>query len=434
MTAWYYRVLAAASLLIPILIWQCVRNDIIEVQRGEAFTVRGKATILDSGCATKANSPSNQGSNTTATKSNQKTQKETEKNDKKKVSPVAELPVQVKEKLDLAAFASKHSVKCYEAESDWDKDTILSTPADTGILYAKPYKTGSSTCAGITIRMARNQARRDGAESQICRSRFDHGPWKRPAYTLHRGRDPARSFLWTNVREPTKRIISLFFFGEVSRHKKEPTDTNFQRFLTSEGHAYNYYLEALSLGDYKRGEQVSEDSRLATINSILSDYDFVGVTERLDESAVALAMLRGIPLSDVLYVSAKTHPGYDDGGTGKGCTYMVPSFVSPGMEAYFDSEDWKSKVKYDDIMYKAANIKLDNTIKALGRERFEKNLQAFVATMDLVKKECHPVLPCNSDGKELQRKDTDCLWLDSGCSLECLDKMASRTGIDKVTY
>jgi hypothetical protein len=41
-------------------------------------------------------------------------------------------------------------------------------------------------------------------------------------------------------------------------------------------------------------------------------YDFIAITERMDESAVELQMLLGLPLADVLYLNAKTSGGYED--------------------------------------------------------------------------------------------------------------------------
>ena len=38
------------------------------------------------------------------------------------------------------------------------------------------------------------------------------------------------------------------------------------------------------------------------IHTILKEYDFLGVTERMDESAVALQMLLGLKISDVMYI------------------------------------------------------------------------------------------------------------------------------------
>ena len=45
---------------------------------------------------------------------------------------------------------------------------------------------------------------------------------------------------------------------------------------------------------------MKNESQLA--QSIIDDYDFVAVTERLDESLVVLQMLLDLPLGDILYL------------------------------------------------------------------------------------------------------------------------------------
>jgi hypothetical protein len=57
---------------------------------------------------------------------------------------------------------------------------------------------------------------------------------------------------------------------------------------------------------------------------ILTTYYFVGITERMYESAVVLSMLLNVPLGDLLYLTAKRHGGYDDAGSRNGsqCTFI----------------------------------------------------------------------------------------------------------------
>jgi hypothetical protein len=49
---------------------------------------------------------------------------------------------------------------------------------------------------------------------------------------------------------------------------------------------------------------------------LLSSYDFVGITERFDESVVAMQLLLGLRTSDVLYLKAKG--GAEEGLDGAG--------------------------------------------------------------------------------------------------------------------
>ena len=262
-------------------------------------------------------------------------------------------------------------------------------------------------------------------------ARFDHGPWF-PAHNLFRNRIKTKSFLWTVIREPTKRIISQFFHFRVSRHKIEPKDDEFQRYILKEmkNELVDYYLQTLhTKSKYNR---VNVDP-IAAANAILEGYDFIGISERMDESAVVVMMLLDLPMSDVLFLSAKGKGGYDDGGgngDGRSCRYIWPSFVTPGMQEFFDmNEEWQSMVQYDLALYKAANASMDLTIDALGRDLFESNLTKFRNARAQAQDKCLPrtVFPCDIAGRV--HENTDCLWNDSGCGVECLDDLADDLGL-----
>ena len=62
-----------------------------------------------------------------------------------------------------------HPLPCFEPELDWQAIELQNSPAETGFLFVKPYKTGSSTTSGINLRIARNVAARNEANFGICR-------------------------------------------------------------------------------------------------------------------------------------------------------------------------------------------------------------------------------------------------------------------------
>jgi len=190
----------------------------------------------------------------------------------------------------------------------------------------------------------------------------------------------------------------------------------------------DYYIQALYTETiFDRGKK----DPIAAANAILDEYDFIGITERMDESAVLLMMLLDLPMSDILYLSAKGKGGFDDGGgPGYGCTYIWPSFVSPGMQKFFDTnKQWQSMVQYDLALYNAANASMDLTIERLGRDRFESLLAQFRNAREVAQTRCLPttVFPCDSSGR--LHKKTGCIWNDSGCAVECLDEIAEELGL-----
>jgi hypothetical protein len=328
---------------------------------------------------------------------------------------------------------------CVEPEPNWAR--MQREKSTTGFIFAKPYKTGSSTASGVNLRIARNVARRMSSaddkssavnnsnstaagEWEICKSRSDHVP----VHSAYKGRDRDRSYLWTILRDPTSRVVSQFFHFEVSRKKLEPTDANFVKYVRNGGLlTHDYYYFALSLRDYVK----DTDDRRKLGNQIILDFDFIGTTERMDESIVVMSMLLGIPVSDVMYLKAKGHGGYDDGGgrpeMGKICTYIWPSFKSTGMTQFLESEEWKNISYWDRVLYDAADRSLDLTIDRLGRDKVAANVALFKNLQERAHATCleTTTFPCSEGGA--YSRETDCLWNDSGCGCACLDEVAAAT-------
>jgi Galactose-3-O-sulfotransferase len=325
-------------------------------------------------------------------------------------------------------------VPCYKPHADWGLVEIQNTPAQRGFLYVKPFKTGSSTTSGVHLRIARNVAQRRRTKEfniTICDSRFDHGPDIHPGYTLFGNRIPNESFLWTILRDPTKRAISQFFHFEVSRAKIEPTDYNFKQFLRSIYSNQDYYYRALyTKGIFHRNKV----NPINAANHILRTYNFIGITERIDESFVALMMMLNLKMSDILYLSAKSKGGFDDGG-GRTvrylCTYIWPSFVTPGIKEFLNSSEWRDMVRYDTLLYEAVNRSLDMTIDALGRDKFNDKLRKYQYAQGIANERCYQnaKFPCDLGGTFHHKNETDCIWRDSGCGASCLDNVATELNL-----
>jgi hypothetical protein len=208
----------------------------------------------------------------------------------------------------------------------------------------------------------------------------------------------------------------------------EPSDFNFRRYLSSEKRVLNhYYIQVLSTKEVTPPE-VTRDMAPRMINRILEEYNFIGITERMEESAVCLMMLLNLKMGTILYLSAKASGGFDDGG-GQECTFIQPSRITRGMASYFSGSTWKAMVQWDELLYKAANRSLDLTIDRLGRPEFEQNLERFRSALQVAEVQCVPrqVFPCTADGRRNPNKD--CLWKDSACGNSCLDQVAHELGL-----
>ena len=344
----------------------------------------------------------------------------------------------------------------------WTDKRNLKRPATDGLFFLKLLKTGSTTASSIHVRIAYNLARRRRRHRQwnnhtnattavttttttsstttsnneyyypICATRHLHG-WAGPRMYHYGQRHAATSLLWTILREPTARYLSEFFHFQVSRRAGTPVSRAIISYLRSGPHSDHHYLSWLSTrrsynGRGGRGRGRGRPYVIA--QQILQDYDFIGITERMDESAVALMMLlpqEQISMADILYLNSKTAGGYDDGAYGNTCVKIRPVEISAELQAYLDSPEWKAYIAPEEALYRAVNQSLDRTIDALGRFEFERNLKRFRHAQRVVQETCAPVVkfPCSLTGELRAPEETDCLHGDVGCGFDCLDKVAT---------
>ena len=303
-------------------------------------------------------------------------------------------------------------IPCYPSEPFWYRPQTQQTAAGRGIVYNKLFKTGSSTASGVNIRIARNLARRNNHTTEVCRNRFFH--W--PANELFpQGRKPRQTFLWTTVRDPTRRILSQIFFFMETRRGLSLNDTDVLKHVSSGGNGwtYNQYMARLPL---QSPEKLSNETDMpALAQSIFDDYDFVGISERLDESLVALSMLMNLPLGDVLYLSTKDE--YALSADNRQCTEVAKARVPDIVKEYMLTDDWQQKIYWDHAVFVLANRSLDLTIDRLGRTAFEDKLETFRKMQEEGKARCADYVPCAT----ATRRYTDCVVADTGCGNECLD-------------
>jgi Sulfotransferase family len=270
------------------------------------------------------------------------------------------------------------NLPCPRAVEDWTSPGAQKAATRAGILYVKVAKTGSSTGASVNLRLASRlyqKAAADAASSppssdgnrtqsllpppvsasslrehrRVCRNRFKHWPANAAGYGQ---RNRARSVLWSVVRDPTDRLVSEYFHFYVSRGGFNATDDSaFRRYLKENRERlpsfqarYLAFEELAHAGDNVTADDLNEERRalgrsafssqdsgplsspspsphpavsVDTIRSILGGYDFVGVSERMDESLVALQLLLGLETEDVLHIRyAKSLRQVQDARTG----------------------------------------------------------------------------------------------------------------------
>jgi hypothetical protein len=218
----------------------------------------------------------------------------------------------------------------------------------------------------------------------------------------------------------------------------DPTDENFLKELALPPNS-RMHLQDLAV-DPKlvmyEGEGTSHSLPLldyqSVVQEILDEYDFIGVTERMDESLIVMKFLLNLTLKEILYAKpSRTAGSFSNGFPDRPCVYLVPSFVTPGIGKYFESPEWKKRIEGDELLYRAANKSLDRTIDALGRDRVERTLQQFKKAQAYVQQQCKGKVHgmCDEGGKVIPLENRTCYIWGEGCDYQCINALAFPPGL-----
>jgi hypothetical protein len=309
-----------------------------------------------------------------------------------------------------------------------------------GLYYVKVPKTASSTVAGVIDRIAHNNG-----DCNFYDKHLNQG-----AGHYYGNRNRKRSFLLASVRDPASRAISRVFFHQVSRLGLDPTDENLLEWLNTTDSIYgsvssgqggfqmNYMtlnpIEPWSAFKWSNSTHVNKPKRVEkNVQQIIKAYDFLVVVERMDESLVALAMLFGVQIGDIVTLDTKVQGMY--ALEANRCFKIVKSHVSPRVKEYLSSEVWYAQNYGDYLLHAAASASLDKTIDALGRSRFEAELDRFRKLKVMANEECASQgSRCSEDGVPMDKKEREenCYKIDEGCGYHCIDKIVVSTEFKRV--
>jgi hypothetical protein len=304
------------------------------------------------------------------------------------------------------------------------------------LLLIKVPKTGSSTMAGVVLRIANETG---------CSVQWEH---RQGAY--YRNRTPS-SIMIGSVRKPIPRTLSSLWHFFFSRQgEAQPSDEELMSALRDYkggdsagrgGFQYNYMSmqhipnHSVTSPDYP-GLVQNPHTLLNTLKSLMSGYTFITVNERMDESLVALSFVIGVSLTDVLVTSSKVAGRYqftpfEDGLYN--CTYEYKARPTPNIVQYLESDAFTAMNYADYILYHAADASLNQTIELIGVDRFNKALAEFRALKDRVQDICGERLGtrCTSDGKPILPLEP-CYKRDFGCGYKCINEVLSNTPLIEV--
>ena len=285
----------------------------------------------------------------------------------------------------------------------------------TGLYLARINKVASSAAAAVSLQIAAAVAA-DRGRARPCPYHVAHGD-------AHRRRKKPH-FLWTVVRRPDRRAVSRYFFRNLSRMGQEYNATDLLRQLAA---SRNYMVEYLGAKSGRVERHGGPQERwswsrlrlLETLAGIFAAYDFVAVTERLDESLVVLQLLLDLPDEAIVVLDSKRAGGLDDGAFKGRCHRILPSFTTPDVDRYV-AKDYRA-ANADYLLHAAAVRSLDRTIDALGRDRVAAAVDRHRRLKTAAEAACRATtaFPCVRDG-DPPRARTDCFFEDAGCGHACV--------------
>jgi len=172
----------------------------------------------------------------------------------------------------------------------------------------------------------------------------------------------------------------------------------------------------------------SQNEQSSSTERIINGYDFLGVTDRMEESLVVLAMLAQIPLTDVVIYYSKQSGGYGFAKGNEDCVKLEKKWTTPKIDEYILG-DYQKANKDDYLLYNAAQRSLDKTIDALGRKRVEENVELLKSLRQQNEDQCtsKTTMPCPQPKDESMKEEhkrltkESCYFADFGCGHACTD-------------
>ena len=295
----------------------------------------------------------------------------------------------------------------------WSSQETISCSSDRpSITFVKLAKVASRTVWAVLQRVAHKVALRQNQPFSSCSIQSPNLAYARD---LERNATTTPHLHLSFLRNPTDRLLSWYTYDRVSSAHHTPSAEALQTYVRTKNvrdALYPHFVARLGLQD----KWVAGKSDGATfVQHILDTYHFVGVAERLDESLVVMSLLwTELTLNDLLYVQNEQVQGSYD----PNCRYMHPvNLHTPGIQAYLESEEWRTLSQWDRLLYEKVNASLDATIATLGRERVQEQLREYRRLKEKVQVECLPKVPVRNCDE--QAESPPCPF--GACAQDCLD-------------
>ena len=280
-----------------------------------------------------------------------------------------------------------------------------------GVYYVKIPKTDTYYWSSIAYRTALKQ-------DKNCFVQAEHAD----AYELNlRNRNTRKSFAFTFIRDPKEYILKTYFYFKVTKNGEKPTAKSIVEYSREYGNKQSEFMMCEANKRSYENKGIQGANNLA--KAIVSEYDFVGLVEKPDESLVLLGLLLGLDTKDVLYNPSPNAGTISMWKDDKGfCERVKEAFIPRGAKRYFDSDDFSDDNDIDIELYKEVERTMEATIDKIGRGTYTEALRKYREQMEVVERICLPTVEykCNTPGKRW--KDLNNCGKD-GCDAACLSSL-----------
>lgn len=287
------------------------------------------------------------------------------------------------------------------------------------VVYVRLGKVGSTTVTGV-LRHIIHQHGRNGYNNDEWITSEPGIFTSHKAYTwLHEKvaalKEPTLLITW--IRKPVEHCFSQYYFSYFTRagkHHHVNSGNEIEEKLQ--------FLEHCGRGNASQGIRflATKDNRNA--DWVFDNYNFIGLTERFEESMLLLAYQYNLSLCDIMYLKAKdSHSGQVDDTGAK--LYPHPPLSKEPIEIQnFLSSEKGRDLFHNELQELAERVDgyISASIEKIGADRFNATLAEYMKLLQGGEEECG----IGSKGSLLDLKD--CYFHDSGCGHTCLDTVCLR--------
>ena len=290
-----------------------------------------------------------------------------------------------------------------------------------GLIFVRSLETYESTLEGITLNIAYNVGKRQ----------FDN-QWKKCiAYTQEEYSSQkrfidgikAQSLMFSFIRHPQTRDMSHAFTNFNINGEESEINVDPKGLIDYMERSFKGYQTKTLLGERNPDERIWQQmdfkTQIQSIPGAVSTYDFLGVSERMDESLAAMVLLWDLEPADVIVLSEEKYCNEVSKATSMS--------KLPAIHQYFEGGH-HSEDNPDYLLYHAANFSLTKTIESLGKDRVGEMTQQIRHLQKEAEKTCQPVANFRCSSKAEQKVESmeeattasRCYYKHSGCANECI--------------